>query len=89
MSEFEIHSDPVPKMTRGRPFGSISKNRKYPFDKLEVGQNVYIPLREGRNPNDMQSQLIYIAKCYTKGLGRKFTTRFIPEKNAIGVWRVE
>lgn len=63
---------PVPPDTRGM-------KRKYPFDKMEVGDSFFVPDKT----SDCMSQCIAYAK---KRLGFSFTRRTVD--GGVRVWRI-
>jgi len=92
----EVQKDvPIPKTIRTAP----PARRKYPFDKMEVGDMFFVP-------DKTKNTLATHASTTGKKLGRKFVTRLVFMKEGldgwtpceqdeegavqgVGVWRVE
>lgn len=74
-TDFKVeHGVPIPQL--GGP-----RNRKYPWDKLQVGDSFTVPLR-------MRNSVSACAARYRKVYGKRFSTRMVGD-DLCRVWRVE
>jgi hypothetical protein len=71
MSDFVIEKgQPMPPglhrgpRTKGRP-----KGPKYPWDKMEVGDRIKIPVMSWANPNHIRQSVATSARLWSKGNG--------------------
>jgi hypothetical protein len=80
-TDFKIDKTVPAPRDAGRP------NRKYPLDKLQIGDSFFVPAEE---VNSIDS-VVQSALRYGRRHGVKFTTRKVTEKGKDGVrvWRIE
>lgn len=84
MSDLEIVKGvPLPARTRGGRFGG---GARYPWRDMAVGDCFFVPLA-GRTKQRAHANASSVATGAGKRLGYTFETRYVAEKDAIGVWR--
>lgn len=88
--KYEIEKDiPIPPKMRGQ-------NAKYPFNEMEIGDSVFVPVEDVQNCNRPNSAVSSAANVYAKRSGKKMITRTIRENDEIKgriigfrVWRID
>ncbi len=83
---FEIEKGvPIPA---ARPAGKGGRDSKYPFRELETGDSFVVPINgDAAEARRLRVNLMTRCNKYGKSMGRRFTTRLVPE--GVRVWRVE
>lgn len=82
--KFKVAADPLPSIHSGG-------NKKYdwPFATMKVGECFYFPIKgDGVIAVSTARDKVTTSAREYRITGRKFVTRHIEEKKAIGCWRV-
>lgn len=66
---------PLPQVTR-------SGRRTYPFDDMEVGACLELPIESAQN-------LRTAASRHAKKSGKRFTVQAVPDEGVVRCWRLE
>jgi len=67
--------------------------RKYPFEKMNIGDSFFVPLGDLSHSKDPLNVVSGAASAYGRRKGKKFTTRTMKDNDnvAVGfrVWRID
>jgi hypothetical protein len=83
--KFAVKKEPLPAS-----HGGGGKKYDWPFEKMKVGECFYFPLANGDGVMQVYAARAKIRKAADQWgvVGKRFATRHIREKKAIGVWRI-
>lgn len=68
------------------PIPLARRNSKYPFKDMEINDSFAIPVVNKKDTRKIQTRIV---AAFYKIKGKKFTTRIIPDKKEVRVWRIK
>lgn len=89
----EIMHYEIEKKIEIPPRGVRTTRRKYPFNKLGIGDSFFVPIEELSYSKDPSSLVSSAASVYGRRKGGKFVTRQVLNENGevsgYRVWRID
>ena len=79
----------INKIEKDVPIPVVKSKFDYPWDKMEVGDSVFIEADEGQDLFKLKRIVGPSASYFGNVTGRKFKTMMMREENGVRTWRIE
>ena len=79
----------INKIEKDVPIPVVKSRFDYPWDKMEVGDAVFIEPDEGQSPFSLKRIVGPSASYFGNVTGKKFKTMMMREENGVRTWRIE
>ena len=79
----------IGKIEKGVKIPVVHSKNKYPWDKMEVGDSVFIEAEKGQSLFDLKRKVGPSARYYGQITGKQFKTLMMREENGVRIWRLE
>ena len=79
----------INKIEKNFPIPVVKSRFDYPWDKMEVGDSVFIEADEGQSIYSLKRIVGPSAFYFGNVTGKKFKTMMMREENGVRTWRIE